>query len=665
LRGDGSVIDCYNKKMSVITKHYVVVAPLTYTGAASEGFTYEHEGALAIGQVVKVPLGRRQSLGVVTATNVAQPTFATKAVADVLEIAPLPHHLITLATWMAGYYYASPKSIWQTMLPAGITRKRRVAKADPAKKVFTLPKQDQPLTPEQQAAFDAISTAKTTTYLVQGVTGSGKTRLYLELTSAQLAAGRSAIILIPEIALTPQLLALFEASFPGRVIAFHSGLSEAEKHKAWQRTLEATEPLVVVGARSGLFLPLARIGLVVIDECHETSYKQEQNPRYHAIPTAAKLAQLTGATLVLGSATPGLVEVYAAEIGRITLLKLTQRIAGRPLPTAAVVDMRERQIRGANRFLSIPLIAALRETLGQGRQSLLFINRRGSASSQICNHCGTVTLCPRCELPLTFHADELKLICHVCNYRSTPAAVCPVCGQAELRYLGGGTKRIEAEIATLLPQARLARLDRDSADPKLLPQLYEDLHAGRIDILIGTQMVAKGLDLPDLDTVGVINADTILHMPDFSSAERTFQLLAQVAGRSGRGAVPGRVFIQTHTPDHPTIQAAAQGDFWRFAATELDQRRQLGYPPFRFLLKMIFGHAQQATAISQSQAVYDTLKQNPEIKVLGPAPAFHERAGGTYHWQIIAKAARRSALLEVAAALPTTWKTDIDPINVL
>ena len=651
--------------MDVQTKQYVLVAPLTYTGATSEGFTYESAQALAVGQVVKVPLGRRQSLGVVTAADLPRPAFATKAVSEVLEIAPLPRHLVELAAWMGSYYYASPKAVWQTLLPAGITRKRRAAKVAPTP-AFTLPKQDQPLTTEQQAAFDTITTAETTTYLVQGVTGSGKTRLYLELTARQLAAGKSAIILIPEIALTPQLLALFEASFPGRVIAFHSGLSEAEKHRAWQRALEAAEPMVVVGPRSGLFLPLAEPGLIVIDECHETSYKQEQNPRYQTITTAAKLAGLCGATLVLGSATPGLTEVYAAEIGRITLVKLTQRVHGQPLPTATVVDMRDRMVRGANRFLSIPLITALRETLGQGRQSLLFINRRGSASSQLCAHCGTVTLCPRCELPLTFHADELKLICHLCNFRASPEAVCPACGQSELRYLGGGTKRIEAEIATLLPTARLARLDRDSADPKLLPQLYKDLHEGRIDILIGTQMVAKGLDLPALDTVGVINADSVLHMPDFSSAERTFQLLAQVAGRSGRGvAVPGRVFIQTHTPDHPTIQAASRGDFWAFAGTELAQRQLLGYPPYRFLLKLSFGHKNQATAISQSQAVYDTLKSNPSIKVLGPAPAFHERAGGTYHWQVIAKAARRSALLEIAAALPATWKTDIDPINVL
>jgi primosomal protein N' (replication factor Y) len=603
-------------------------------------------------------------LGVVTAADIKAPSFATKAVQEVLDLPPLPAHLVELAAWMSRYYYASPKAVWQALLPAGIQRKRRAAKAG-TESSFTLPPQDQPLTPEQQAAFTTISEGSATTYLVQGVTGSGKTRLYLELAAVQLQRGRSVIILIPEIALTPQLIALFEASFAGRVIPFHSGLTEAQKHKAWQQALETTEPVVVVGPRSGLFLPLGNLGLIVIDECHETSYKQEQNPRYHAIPTAAKLAHLSSAKLVLGSATPGLTEVYAAEMGRIELLRLTKRVLNRPLPVATIIDMRRPELRGSNRFLSTALIAALKETLEQGRQSLLFINRRGTASSQLCAHCGTVTLCPRCELPLTFHADHLKLICHICNYRSAPAAVCPACGQAELRYLGGGTKRIETEIARLIPSARVARLDKDSADPKLLPQLYTKLHEGGIDILIGTQMVAKGLDLPELDTVGVINADSILHMPDFSSAERTFQLITQVSGRSGRGALPGRVFIQTHTPEHPTIQTASRSDFWGFAEAELPGRQLLGYPPYRFLLKLSFSHKDQAVAGSQSQALYGTLKQNRQIQVLGPAPAFHERAGGSYHWQLIVKAARRSVLLDIAASLPASWKTDIDPTNVL
>ncbi|HUC87079.1 MAG TPA: DEAD/DEAH box helicase, partial [Candidatus Saccharimonadales bacterium] len=354
--------------MSVTTKQYVLVAPLTYTGADSKGFTYEADRDLAAGQVVKIPLGRRQSLGVVTG-NTPKPDFATKPITEVLAVPPLPSHLVALAAWLSEYYYASPKAVWQMLLPTGITRTRRAAK--PAGESFQLPKQDQTLTTEQRAAFNHIQGGSATTYLVQGVTGSGKTRLYLELAAAALQNGRSAIMLLPEIALTPQLIALFEASFPGRVLAYHSGLTEAEKHRAWQRALEATTPLVVVGPRSSLFLPLPQIGLIILDECHETSYKQEQNPRYHAIPTAAKLAHLAGAKLVLGSATPGLQEVYAAEVGRINLIKLTKRVMGRPLPTATIVDMRDRALRGPNHFLSLSLLTALEETLERGRQSLL------------------------------------------------------------------------------------------------------------------------------------------------------------------------------------------------------------------------------------------------------------------------------------------------------
>ncbi len=651
--------------MSVATKCYVLVAPLTFTGAASAGFTYESDQELQPGRIVMVPLGRRQSLGVIVKAGVPRPNFATKAVSEVLDIPPLPAHLMELAAWLGDYYYASPKAVWQTLLPAGVSRRRREPKAAADAAVFRLPKQDQALTPVQATAVDQIQNGQTITYLLQGVTGSGKTRVYLELVAAQLKAGHSAIVLIPEIALTPQVIALFEASFPGRVVAYHSGLTEAGKHRAWQQVLEADEPVVVVGPRSALFLPVRQPGLIVIDECHETSYKQEQNPRYHAIPVAGKLARLTGAKLVLGSATPGLQEVYAAESGRIQLVKLPERVLGRPLPAATIVDMRDRTVRGANQFLSRPLLAALTETLGRGRQSLLFINRRGSASSRICQNCGYVASCSTCELPLTFHADLAKLICHVCGKRETPAALCPECGHSELRFLGGGTKRIETEIGQLLPEARLARLDKDSADPRRLPELYAQLHAGTIDILIGTQMIAKGLDLPRLDTVGVVNADTMLYMPDFSSSERTFQLLTQVAGRAGRDGQAAQVFIQTRTPEHPAIQTAAHGDFWAFAKTESAYRQALRYPPYRYLLKLTFSHRQAEAATRATQALYDTLKQQGGVQVLGPAPAFHERAGGSFHWQIIVKSPRRSRLVEIARTVPNDWKTDLDPINVL
>lgn len=643
---------------------YVVVAPLTYTGADTKGFTYAlaADTKAVAGQVVQIPLGRRQSLGVVIETDVKKPSFATKPVTSVIDVAPLPEHMVQLAAWMSQYYYASSKSIWQTFLPAGITKKRR--SISPATN-FRMKPQEHRLNKEQLDAFEAIQQGADTTYLVQGVTGSGKTRLYLELAAQQLTAGQSVIVLIPEIALTPQLIALFEASFPDQIIPYHSTLTESQKHQAWLQALETDRPRVVIGPRSSLFLPLHKLGLIIIDECHETSYKQEQNPRYHTIPVAAQLGRLTGAKLVLGSATPSVGEVYLASLGRIKLLKLTQRTHGRPQPETTVVDMRDKLQHSANRFISKQLLEALKVSLETGRQSLLFINRRGSASSHICNNCSHVTVCPSCHLPLTFHADEMKLICHICNYRTAPPAVCPECTMSQFKFIGGGTKRIETEVGKLLPSARIARLDKDSAKPKELPELYRRLHAGEIDILIGTQMIAKGLDLPKLDTVGVINADTMLLMPDFSASERTFQLLTQVSGRAGRGEGNGRVFIQTHSPNHPAIQAAAKGDFWGFSELELAQRKLLGYPPFRYLLKLAVSHRSEETAARLAREQYDKLRAYSQVRLLGPAPAFHERAGGSYHWHIIVKAAGRKPLLEIAASLPSTWKTDIDPINVL
>ncbi len=646
----------------VAKKQFVVVEPLTFTGAQAKGFTYSADGNIKVGQIVEVPFGRRVSLGVVTKTGAKEPEFATKSISLVLDIHPLPPHMIDLAEWLEDYYLASTKTVWQTLLPAGIKRKRRVK---PAAKSLTLPKQDQPLSEEQLAAYEKISKSKSTSFLVQGVTGSGKTRLYLELASDQIKDGNSVIVLVPEIALTPQLIAHFEASFPGLVVPYHSGMTEAEKHIAWQRVLDSDQPLVVLGPRSGLFLPLDNLGLIIIDECHESTYKQEQNPRYHAIPTAAKLASLTGAKLILGSATPSLNEVYLADAKRIELIKLTKRVSQHQLPNATIIDMKEKENTGSNHFISKPLLKALTETLASGRQSLLFLNRRGSASSHICNNCGHVSECPTCMLPLTFHADLMKLVCHICNYRTSPTAVCPECHYTDTKFLGSGTKRIESEIRSLLPNARVFRLDKDSADSRNMADIHEKLHKKEIDILIGTQMIAKGLDLPHLDTVGVLNADSMLHMPDFSAAERTFQLIAQVSGRAGRGDAPGRVYIQTRTPNHVAIQKAAKGDYWGFVETEMESRKMMSYPPYRYLLKLSISHksAQKAKALADEQ--FNKLSGTSKIRLLGPAPAFYERAGGKYHWHIIVKSAERSRLLEIAKSVGTAWKTDLDPINLL
>ena len=658
-------------------RSYYLVAPLAYTGSGTEGvFTYHNEGALAVGAVVEVPIGRRRSLGVVVASEPAKPEFATRTITRTLEVEPLPHYLLELAGWMADYYAVSPAAVWSTFLPSGLSKKRRATKNEAVKSnvktgsEIKLPAH--PLTVEQVAGLESIRQSAKTTHLIKGVTGSGKTRLYLELAAEALRAGRSVVMLVPEILLTPQLTAQFEAAFGGRVLTTHSKLTEAQRDKVWRAAAAARaagRPLVVVGPRSSLFLPLHDPGLIVVDECHETSYKQDQHPRYNALAAAAQLGRLTGARVIFGSATPGLGELFLARAGRLNPVEMRERVLDRPLPAATVVDLRDKSLLQTSKFISAPLGRAVADTLAAGRQSLLYINRRGSASSQICGDCGHVTTCPECQLPFTFHADLMRLVCHHCGRRAAVPAVCPEpdgCGGANLRLLGGGTKRIEEEARRLWPEARVARLDRDSATLDHLQAVYAGLADGSIDILVGTQMITKGLDLPAVDTVGVVNADTMLHLPDFSAAERTFQLLTQVAGRAGRGDRPGRVFIQTYNPNHPAITAAARHDYDLFAEAELANRRLLLYPPLVYLLKLTLAADSRDAAAAQAADFAATLRAHPTLSVAGPAPAFLETVGGRHHWVISVTSTRRPALVQIARQLPDDrWTADLDPLNLL
>ena len=626
-----------------------------------DGLTYQSDDNLEPGRLVMVRLRQRLVAGVVR-EKVAKPSFATKPIETVLATKPLPASLLELADWIGQYYASDLGSVWQTILPTGVNRQRR--SQPKVETAVTIPL-SLTLTPAQAKVTEAISQSPQTTSLLEGVTGSGKTEVYIALAQAELKAGRSVIILVPEISLTPQIEERFRNYFGASVVINHSRLTESRRHQIWLRALETTEPLVIIGPRSSLFSPLPSLGLVVLDECHETSYKQDNAPRYETAVVAAKLVHLRDAKLVLGSATPGLREAYLAKAGQIGLFELPERFNKQALPSPEVVDLRDRSQLGKSRDLSLPLLEALKDSIAAGRQSLLFLNRRGSASSQLCGHCGHVTLCPTCHLPLTFHADELRLICHICNFRQSPAAVCPNCDQAELRFIGSGTKRIETEVTALFPDARIARLDRDNISLEYLESLYRDLKNGRVDILVGTQMITKGLDLPQMDTVGVVLADSSLYLPDFSASERTFDLLNQVSGRVGRGDRPGRVIIQTYSPDHPAIQAAAASDYWKFATAELAERRLLGYPPYVYLLKLSYAHADDAKAERAARDLTKRLAGQADLKLAGPAPSYRAHAGGRYHWQLIAKSKRRQHLTEAARLVPSGWTIDLDPINLL
>lgn len=611
---------------------------------------------------------------------------------------------------------------------------------DPLADVEFVPTDPPPLMPDQAAAWEQIEEAVGSgrwavdsgrreralpptdhcppTFLLHGVTGSGKTEIYLRAVAATLAQNRRAIVLVPEISLTPQTTRRFLARFPGRVGLFHSQLSAGERHDTWQRARAGLID-VVIGPRSALFTPLPDLGLIVLDEEHDASFKaQDRAPAYHARDVALELARRVGATVVLGSATPSLESCRRAQTGEFRLLTLPQRIRGHvrrleeqqkryrvtgtryrneggqaryiPLPPVQVVDLRQELRAGNVHIFSRALQQALKEILARGEQAILFLNRRGHATFVLCRDCGHVMKCPRCDAPLTQHGfwdtggrksgireaapparGARELVCHHCNLRQPIPSHCPVCRSKRIRYFGLGTQRVEQAMRDLAPGARTLRWDRDTAARRGAHELIIDRFAtGQADVLIGTQMIAKGLDLPLVTLVGVISADTALNLPDFRAAERTFQLLTQVAGRAGRGLLGGRVIVQTYNPGHYAITAAARHNYAAFAEEELGFRREQGYPPFRRLARLEFRHREAERAKLEADRLATTVRAALATRglsptdLIGPAPAFFAKRRGLYRWQIILRAEDPADLLgqiEISAG----WRVDIDPVSVL
>jgi primosomal protein N' (replication factor Y) len=527
---------------------------------------------------------------------------------------------------------------------------------------------DMPATAPQAAAIAAVIDAMGSGrgFLLHGVTGSGKTEVYLRLTAEALGRGQGAIVLVPEIALTAQVVARFVARFGERVALLHSALSAGERYDEWRRVLDGTAD-VVVGSRSALFAPHGTVGLVVVDEEQEPSYKQESAPRYHAVDTALELGRLTGAAVVLGSATPRVVTYAAAKVGTLTLLALPERVLDLPLPKTTVVDLRL-ELKANNRStLSSALRTALQRTVERGEQAILYLNRRGFATVVLCRDCGWVVPCPACEIPFALHADG-RLVCHRCG-REEPRApsVCPRCGSARIRHLGVGTQRVEEDVRAAVPNARLVRLDRDAVRKKgAHAAMYERMRSGQAQVIVGTQMVAKGFDLPGVSLVGVVNADTQLNLPDFTAAERTFELLTQVLGRSGRGTVGGQGILQTYLPEHYAIRAAAAHDYASFADEELRARRRFGYPPFGRLVLLQTAAAREATVERRAADLAAALRaaEHGDAEVLGPAPAFAAKRAGTYRAQLVLRGARPTDLLD-RVQLGPEWTVDVDPMTLL
>jgi len=589
-----------------------------------------------------------------------------------LELHPGQHNLATL----------------EETLPKASTAARALARRqlarlalEPVSSIAAPPRAPHTLNPHQQEAFDAVRLAlgsrQFQAFLLEGVTGSGKTEVYLSAIEAALALGRGALLLVPEIALTPAVAGQFHHRFGERVAILHSAFHDSERAQEWRR-IRAGQASVVVATRSGVFAPVQNLGLIIVDEEHDGSYKQQETPRYHGRDVAVVRARNENAVIVLGSATPSLETRYNAERGKYARLVLPGRIERRPMPTVSVIDMRREFLETRKQAtFSRALIDAVTERLENGEQTMLLLNRRGFSSFVACRACGERLQCVNCSVTLTYHKRDRRMLCHYCNYATPVPERCPKCASDYLQFIGVGSERLEQELGAFFAKARIARLDRDTVGGK---RDYETILAGfrerHYDILVGTQMIAKGHDIPNVTLVGIVNADLGLGLPDFRAAERTFQLLTQAAGRAGRGETPGIVLIQTINPDHYAIQCAAQQDYEKFYRKEIEFRRLMYYPPFGSLANIIIRSTNEEDALSRSAALGRLLSPAPEgVRVMGPAPAPVLRVKSEYRYQVLLKTASRKRLSEVLADIrrfataekwgPANLAIDVDPMTLL
>ncbi len=537
------------------------------------------------------------------------------------------------------------------------------------------------LTPPQEAAIEAIQGALESggfaAFLLHGVTGSGKTEVYIRAAARSLKQNRQILVLVPEISLTPQLVGRFRGRFGERVAVLHSGLTHAERYDEWRR-IRKGEASMVIGARSAIFAPLVKPGLIVVDEEHDSSFKQEERLRYNAKDLALVRGQMEGAVVILGSATPSMESLANTHREKMNRIVLPERIAHRPLPTVTLVDMREEPVRpGEPRMLSRLLQETLERTLAEGNQAMLFLNRRGFAHFLLCLDCGQALQCPNCSITLTHHKAPATLRCHYCGYSIPVPEFCPNCASIRLHPLGVGTQRVVEEISNFFPGARIARMDKDTTRGRgSHGRILQQLAMGKVDLLVGTQMIAKGHDFPGVTLVGVLMADFSLNFPDFRAAERTFQILIQVSGRAGRGERPGQVIIQTYKPEHYCIQAARDHDIDGFYQQEFAYREALGYPPAGHLILLRFSGIDPKRVEEASHGAKFRLASYDRVQILGPAPAPLSRLKGKYRWHLLLKSPQRNLLRRVARKLVSDLprrvpfsgvqlSLDVDPQNLM
>lgn len=642
-------------EVAIADKRFQSAKPLIY-------FSQESLAKLA---VVSVPLQSRTVTGFVLG-EVAEPAMTIKPIKNLMSPTPLPAPCFELAKWLADYYACSLGEALRQFAPSRPAIRRKVAEAEvmlPAVKIDLV----SPLTKAQKAVIKQIESGKSTTYLLHGGTGSGKTRVYLELAKKQLGTGRSVILLTPEIALTSQLTKAVRDSLRHQAFVLHSQLTEAQRKKIWLGILESTEPIVVIGPRSALFTPINNLGLIVVDEAHEPAYKQDRNPRYHAARVASQLGNMSKAKVIYGTATPLVSDYYmAGQKGSVVELK-GMALGDSVLPAKTdLVDINDRANFARDYYLSNRLLDEISTTLLAKKQIIIYLNRRGTARIVMCSNCGWQLLCPHCDVPMVYHGDSHIARCHICGREKRPPLACPECGHKDLHYKTIGTKALTDNLARLFPQAKIARFDSDNLAGERVNDLYQQLHGGEIDILVGTQLLAKGLDLPKLALVGIINAESSLALPDYTSEERAFQLLYQVTGRVGRGHTAGKVIIQSYDPDNLIIQAAVKRDYKLFYKHTIKQRRMFRFPPYAHLLQLTCSRASAKSAEQAAQKLKDRLSRaGLKVEIDGPAPNFYAKRADSYYWQLVVKSKNRQDLVDLTKLVPSNWSINLDPTNLL
>ena len=657
--------------------------------AKEEALVYEiAEETPEVGLRVLVPVGPRRVWGTVLGVEPNTPGFRVRKIAGIPEprLVVTPE-LLDLCRWVSDYYAANLSDVLQAAVPSpgGLTRRApRLAPEEADAWLQVAPPRREALNEEQRLALEALEGAigapspEFRDFLLFGVTGSGKTAVYLHAAAECLRRGGQTLILVPEIALSPQTLDSFRRAGFARVALYHSTLRPNERADVW-RAAAAGELDLVVGTRSAVFLPFRNLRFVVVDEEQDNAYKQDDAPRYHARDVALVRAQRLGAVAVLASATPSLETFARVKRGSCGLLSLPNRIDGRPMPTVRITDLRHRHATGTSRYLGPALVEGMVRTLERKEQAILFLNRRGHSTYLQCRGCGEVERCERCDVSLTVHLADQSLRCHYCGAEKALRPACPGCGASNLWFGGVGIQRVEREVARLFPEARIARLDFDATRKRgSAAAILKAFRAGETDFLLGTQMVTKGFDFPMVTLVGIIVADLQLYLPDFRAAERTFQLLTQVAGRAGRGERAGEVILQTYDPDHPTLRCAAAQDFEAFYEHEAAERKELRYPPFGHLVEIEIRGSKVERVLRESERLRDALlrlARGIDVELLGPAPKPISRIKGAERWHILIRSGSRKTLHGfLQRALPAIRDrrpsgirvtVDVDPRQVL